>query len=336
VHARSLTIPRLQAGGLNLGYRCSSHCRHCLYACGPHRRDGLPDSPDALHSLLDELKSRAPLASFHIGGGEPFLDVDLLSSVLEGLSDRGLLFDYVETNASWVLSESHARATLERLRALGLNGLLVSASHFHAEFTKPRKTLALIAVARQILAGGVIVWLPDFVPDLASFDQDSRLDLDALIAERGDGFALQVGMRYGVIPGGRGGRLLAAHGFCMDWSDAASGAPCRQRLVSTTHFHVDLAGNYVPGLCGGIVVPLSLVPGEIPMDRFPLLDRIYNQGLESLVTWAMDEHGFTPLDSGYSGACDLCTHVRIHLHDRGSFEELGPPGFYDEKSISGY
>ena len=51
---------------------------------------------------------------------------------------------------------------------------------------------------------------------------------------------------------------------------------------------------------------------------------------------AMDEHGFTPLSSGYSGACDLCTHVRIHLHATGDFEELGPPGFYDEKSISGY
>jgi hypothetical protein len=122
----------------------------------------------------------------------------------------------------------------------------------------------------------------------------------------------------------------------MGWHEAASRAPCHQRLVNTTHFHVDLEGNYVPGLCGGIVLPLSLVPGTIPHGRFPVLDRLHDEGLSSLVTWAVDEHGFTPLDSGYSGACDLCTHVRIHLHSQGTFEELGPPGFYDERSITGY
>ncbi len=329
----TLSIPRLQAGGLNLGYRCSSRCRHCLYACGPHRRDGLADDLD---SLLDELKRRAPLAAFHVGGGEPFLDLDLLSSVLEGFSTRGLLVDYVETNASWVRSEPHARETLTHLRSLGLNGLLVSASHFHAEFVTPRRTLALVAIAREVLPSGVIVWLPDFLSDLASLDPDSRLDLDALIAERGDGFALQVALRYGVIPGGRAGRLLASHGFHMDWPAAAQGAPCRQRLENTTHFHVDLEGNYVPGLCGGIVIPLSLVPGPMPAGRFPVLERLHHQGLSCLVAWAIEEHGFAPLDSGYSGACDLCTHVRIHLHARGTFEELGPSGFYDERSITGY
>jgi len=234
-----------------------------------------------------------------------------------------------------VRSGSHARETLTHLRSLGLHGLLVSASHFHAEFVKPRKTLTLIDVARDVLRG-VIVWLPDFLPDLATLDPDTRLDLEALIAERGDGFALKVALRYGVIPGGRGGRLFAAHGFHMDWPAAAQGAPCRQRLANTTHFHVDLEGNYVPGLCGGIVIPLSLVPGPLPPGRFPVLDRLHDEGLDSLVTWAIEEHGFSPLVSGYSGACDLCTHVRIHLHSCGPFEELGPPGFYDERSISGY
>lgn len=335
MRAGSLTIPRLHAGGLNLGYRCSSRCRHCLYACGPHRDDGLPAGPEAVREILDELESRAPGASLHIGGGEPFLDLDLLCSVLEDLRGRRLGLEYVETNASWARSEDGARETLAGLRSLGLGALLVSASHFHAEFVKPSKTLTLIRLAHEVL-GGVIVWLPDFIRDLASLDQDRRIDLDALIEERGPRFGLEVGMRYGVIPGGRGGRFLASQGHRLPWEQAARRSSCLSRLENTTHFHVDLAGNYVPGLCGGIVLPLSLVPGDVPLGRFPILERILAGGLDGLAGLAISEYGFEPDPEGYAGACDLCTHIRIHLHPRDTFEELGPPGFYDSRSISGY
>jgi hypothetical protein len=45
--------------------------------------------------------------------------------------------------------------------------------------------------------------------------------------------------------------------------------------------------------------------------------------------------GFVPLPT-YAGACDLCTHVRLHLHRTGRYAELGPDGFYDERSIGAY
>ena len=69
-----------------LGYRCPSACRHCLYNAGPHRRDGAPESVTALSELLDELARRAGRARYHIGGGEPFLDLDLLEAAVGGLS----------------------------------------------------------------------------------------------------------------------------------------------------------------------------------------------------------------------------------------------------------
>jgi len=62
-------IGALQGGGLVLGYRCSSRCRHCPYACGPHRRDGDGDD-QALEQVLDLLAERGPGARYHIGRGE--------------------------------------------------------------------------------------------------------------------------------------------------------------------------------------------------------------------------------------------------------------------------
>ena len=115
-----LNIPPLLSGGLNLGYRCSSKCRHCLYACGPHRRDGEGDSPNALDEILDMLVERAPGALYHIGGGEPFLDVVRLRRCVALMMQRRLTLEYVETNAFWAKSPEIAEQVLGELAEAGL------------------------------------------------------------------------------------------------------------------------------------------------------------------------------------------------------------------------
>ena len=74
----SLDIGTLHGGGIVLGYRCPSRCRHCLYDSGPHRDDGKPSAAE-LDRLLDLLAERGPRARYHVGGGEPMLDRGLLS-----------------------------------------------------------------------------------------------------------------------------------------------------------------------------------------------------------------------------------------------------------------
>ena len=138
--AHTLNIGRLLGGGIVLGYACSCRCRHCLYNAGPRRRDGKP-SPEALSKLLDTLTERAKGARFHIGGGEPFLDLPLLKLAINGMAERGLALDYVETNAMWLTDRDKGVAVLSELASLGLRSLLVSVSPFHAEFVPPRKTL---------------------------------------------------------------------------------------------------------------------------------------------------------------------------------------------------
>jgi hypothetical protein len=324
----ALAIGALQGGGLVLGYRCPSHCRHCLYGCGPHRRDGEGD----LEAVLDLLAARAPGARYHVGGGEPFLDLERLERAIAGLAGRGLALDYVETNAAWVRDADHAAATLERLARAGLDCVLVSLSPFHAEFVPLARTLALVAAAEAVLPGGAFVWIPELRHDLAGQAPGQRLDLDAFLAARGDDYARRLAARYGLVPAGRAGRFLHDHGVRRPWREVAGAAECRARLRDTTHFHVDLAGQYVPGLCAGLVLPLAEVPGEIDLARYPILAALVRGGPAALVELALPQ-GFTPEET-YASACDLCTHARFFLHGRGDFAELGPPGFYDPRSVA--
>jgi len=331
----TLHIGPLLGGGLVLGWRCSSWCRHCLYAAGPHRRDGEPESEEALDALLDELARKGPHARYHIGGGEPFLQRGLLARAISGFRSRELALEYVETNASWVRSDSQARRVLAELCEQGLGCVLVSLSPFHAEFIPLRKTLTLVEAARRELPGGAFVWIPEFLNDLNTSPKSKPIDLESLLAEKGDAYATRLAARYGLVPAARAGRFLRRHGPIRPWRVVARDANCRRRLESTSHFHVDGRGAYVPGLCAGLTLPLAEVPGEVSLDDSPILRALVDGGPAELVTLAM-EQGFSP-EVGYSSACDLCTDVRAFLFDRnpGRYHELGPEGFYEERSLRG-
>jgi hypothetical protein len=327
----TLRIGPLRAGGIVLGYRCPSRCRHCLYACGPHRTDGAGGGDQAVEELLDELGRRGAHAVYHIGGGEPFLDTARLGTVVAGMRARGLALTYVETNASWVKSQAHAETTLADLAVKGLRCVLVSVSPFHAEHVPLGRARTLIEAARRTLPDGAFVWIAEFLDELSAESDSLPLDLDAWLRDRGDAFALELGDRYGLIPAGRAGRFLYEHGQRRPWQELAETTSCAERLQDTTHFHVDLDRRYVPGLCAGLVLPLAEVPGEIDLARYPLVAALARGGLGALVELAQKQ-GFVP-NERYSAPCDLCTHARIFLAPRG-YAELGPPGFYDERSIA--
>lgn len=331
----SLVIPPLSGGGIAVGWRCTSRCRHCLYGCGPHRRDGLIREGRSLDGLLDTLAHRTPHAALHVGGGEPFHDLPLLVEVVSGVVERGLRLEYVETNAAWVRGRDHASRTLEMLAEHGLRSLLVSASLFHAEFVPPGRTLALVEAASRVM-DAVIVWLPEQLTEISTLPRSERFDLERTILERGQPWLASVAADYGVIAGGRGGRLYASAGACHDWTAIPSSPTCAERLASTSHFHVDLSGCYVPGLCAGIVLPLECVPGEIDLEGRVVLGRLLEGGVRELAEWAVRDEGFVPDPGGYSGPCDLCTHVRTHLARSGDYPELGPAGFYDVRSVPGF
>lgn len=160
-------INKLRSGGLITNYFCSSSCGHCLYNCSPHWEKRYID-PDTVRKNLKKIRSLR-CRSVHIGGGEPLLRPEKLITVLEVASEVGVAIEYVETNSSWYKDKESAETLLARLRAKGLNTLLVSISPFHNEQIPFSSVQGVIEAAKR--AGvGIFPWIDDFIPDLSSFD----------------------------------------------------------------------------------------------------------------------------------------------------------------------
>ncbi len=75
-----LLVERLGGGGVIVNYYCSSACLHCLVASSPGWRKDYLDV--GMAETVFGTVLRMGCRSVHIGGGEPFLDVDGLVGVI--------------------------------------------------------------------------------------------------------------------------------------------------------------------------------------------------------------------------------------------------------------
>ena len=109
----------------------------------------------------------------------------------------------------------------------------------------------------------------------------------------------------------------------------AAGGGCTE-LGSTDHFHIDLHGRYIPGLCSGLAIAQEDLGSPLDAARYPLITLLFQEGAKGLLAWATAERGFVPRGSGYLHKCDLCDHIRrflvTEMGDRSP--ELHPLGFY--------
>ncbi len=322
-------IPRLISGGLIANYACPSACRHCLYNCGPGREKDYITAEAAEESLraVRALGCRA----VHIGGGEPLLRPAELGAVLDAARRAGVAVDYVETNASWFQDPGSAAALLSGLRGKGLHTLLVSISPFHNEHIPFSRTLGAMEACR---AAGVRLfpWVADFVRDLSGLDPARPHALAEYEARYGRGYLRGIPGRYWIQLGGRAldcfRPVLRRKTLAQVLREGDGG--CGRRLADTSHFHVDLFGNYVPGLCAGLAVRLGDAGRRLDAAAYPLLNRLASRGVRGLLEMAQAEFGFAPGREGYLNACDLCDEIRRFLFARGydGSAELAPAGFY--------
>lgn len=325
----SLTIRRLQAGGVITNYDCLSSCGHCLYRCGPHR------PPDYIEeeTLRQAVEVMAGLGcrSVHVGGGEPFAQPDKLADMLALAAELGLGIEYVETNSSWFSDLESACDLLEELRALGLGSLLVSVSPFHNAKIPFRKVRGVLEACRRTRLHP-FVWVPGFIDEIAALGEDETHKLGEFERRYGPDYLTGIPGRYWVHFGGRAlstfARAFPSESAAEILKDNPHG--CRE-LTRTEHFHIDLYGNYVPGLCAGLAIRMHDLGSPLDPDRYPLLVLLYERGIRGLHELATSEHGFQPRERGYIAKCDLCDHIRRHLAGLGLYgEELRPAGFYGE------
>ena len=324
-------IKRLVSGGLITNYFCASSCRHCLYNCSPQWEKSYI-RPQTAEKNLATIR-RLGCASVHIGGGEPLLRPDALGDVLKIAGKVGVSVEYVETNSSWFKDPDSAMAMLVKLRKQGLQTLLVSISPFHNEFIPFSRIQGVIKAARQ--AGiGIFPWISDFIADLSKLDANKTHSIKEYEERFGRDYLKCLLQRYWIHMGGRAletYRPYLAEKSAREICDENRGG-CAAELLNTRHFHLDLFGNYIPGLCSGLSIKREDLGKTLPEEGYPVLNTLFQEGIRGLFRMAKEKFNYAPAQNRYISKCDLCTEIRtlfVHDNSGGPFE-LNPKEFYEQ------
>lgn len=322
------SIRHLESGGLITNYYCTSRCRHCLYACSPRWEKKYIDD-DTTRKNFEKIRSLG-CRSVHIGGGEPFLDQEGLKRVIRIAQEMRVGVDYVETNSSWHHKRHSTCALLKELKALGLSTLLVSMSPFHNEYIPFSKVKG---VSEACLTAGLSAfpWIREFYREMDSFDDSVPHQLSEYRSKFGSDYLQRIPSRYWIH---LGGRALATFRDVLERADyqvvLASNRKGCSELKDVSHFHLDLFGNYIPGLCSGLAIARDDLGAPIRPEEYPILSILFHSGINGLYNLACEEHGFAASER-YLSKCHLCFEIRRFLVIEKNIQtrELQPRSFYE-------
>lgn len=324
-----LFIKSLSSGGVITNYHCVSRCGHCLYNCGPHRnKDYLdPDLAEKIFTVIATFGCR----SVHIGGGEPLLNPAKLLAVLDSARKVGIKIDYVETNSAWFVDLKKAQSLLKNLQDLDVYTILVSISPFHNAFVPFDRVMGVIEACRQMNMN-VFPWVNAFVRDLSRLDTHSTHTMEEFKAAYGKNYLKCIPDRYWIHLGGRALETFQSvyPQYSLEQILAQSPASCARALSDTSHFHFDLYGNYIPGLCSGLALDMNDLKAGLPAGKYTLLDQLTATGVRGLFKFASRTYNYVPSKRTFLNHCDLCTDIRnflLHLKTE-IFPELEPEDFY--------
>lgn len=325
---KELAIKRLHAGGVITNYYCTSACGHCLYYCSPRWKKEYIDR-ESLSRILQKIKSLG-CHSVHIGGGEPFLNPDGLEMVIEVASSLRVNIEYVETNSSWFKGRESAVEILSSLRKRGLTTLLISMSPFHNEHIPFYRVKGVIEACREANIN-IFPWISEFYPEIDAFDDRATHTLSEYETKYGRDYVSRIPSRYWIHFGGRALKTFARFYGTMDYQEilASNKGGCRE-LLDVSHFHIDLFGNYIPGLCSGLAISYEDLGDGLSPQEYPFLNTLYTNGIAGFFDLAASEYGFEP-SRDYMSKCDLCFEIRRYLVLRVSVnsKEMQPIGFYE-------
>ncbi|MDR2178544.1 MAG: radical SAM protein [Treponema sp.] len=309
----------LYHGGIMVNYRCNAACRHCLYACSPTRGAGYAGRK-TMREICAVLR-RGGIGSVHVGGGEPFLNIEGLLMAVRELAAAGISLDYVETNGFWAADVKEARETLRALAGEGVHSLCVSLDPFHAEYVPYGLPLRLAELCDEE-GMGYFLWKQQFLRPLSRLTDSSAHSREELEARLRPGYIGDTARSYGVRLGGRAVNIEEEYGPSHSLAELLGGAakhsPCGD-LLSTGHFHVDQDAYFIPPGCTGLRFPLAEAVDGIPAGKYPVFETLYEGGPAALLDFAGDR-GFVP-EKNYPSLCNLCFHIRAFLSEEG-FAEL--------------
>jgi hypothetical protein len=177
----------------------------------------------------------------------------------------------------------------------------------------------------------IFPWIMDFYSDVNAFDDRKKHAMEEYTDRYGPTYLTQLPSRYWIHFGGRALETFSdVFGMKPYQKILSSNQGGCFELANVSHFHLDLFGNYIPGLCSGLSIHRDDLGYEVSPERYPLVHTLFFKGINGLFDLVSGEHGFKPSER-YLSKCHLCLDLRRHLVlDReGAYPELQPLGFYE-------
>ena len=199
-------------------------------------------------------------------------------------------------------------------------------SPFHNEYIPFYKVKGVIDACRKTSVQ-VFPWIMEFYREIDSFDDRQTHTNEEYSDKFGKDYFRHIPLRYWIHLGGRAIDTYREIFPLKALTEVLNCGPCRE-LSETGHFHIDLYGNYVPGLCTGLAVQMEDLGKELAQEKYPVINMLYSKGIKAFVEYATDI-GFVPQDR-YLNKCHLCNHVRSFLVNEKKVDsaELKPVGYY--------
>lgn len=310
-------------------YRCTIACRHCLFGSAPDR----PDAVMSRQLAVDALAMLHDLGRVvHIAGGEAMIYWPELAAVMAEACRRGTQPHFVETNASFAVTDALARERLSFLKDHGLVGIYLSADAFHQEWVPPERVRRVRDMAVELF-GAPNVFRADVtdvqLADYAAIGRDPvRREEYARAAYR----PMLVGTAYDQLR-----HLYAEHALAElplqrsnyrgEQATRGCGLELDERIWEV---HVDPYGN-IQTNCGVI---LGRVAGGTVREAMarggqhanPLVRLLIAEGPFGLADYAHKRFGYTVPERAVS-RCSLCYETRRFLRTFHP-ETFGPAEIY--------
>jgi len=322
------------SGGLILSYKCTSECKHCMYACSSSWKSEWISKKD-LEKILQQLTNRIKKSPFseininyglHFTGGEPFLNFELLIEAVKMAKKFNIPSIFVETNCFWCINDEIVKEKFLQLHDSGLNGVLLSVNPFILEYVPFERIEKAFKISKKIFGENVIVYQSFFYKDFKRLGIKNKLSFKEYLQK--SPFSLYY---MELLPMGRAAYQLS-YLYKKFPAKYFFGLSCHEELTREWHIHIDNYCNYIPGYCAGISLGdarnlNSLIQG-IELHDKPILNALITD-LKNLYEFAVKEFNYKELSDGYISKCHLCVDIRRHIANQtDEFKELKPKEFY--------
>jgi len=300
-------MPKERYIELDVTYKCSAACLHCIFASSP-RKGGLMPVDDA-RQYLEEIKSMGLSGrDVIVTGGEALLFYDHVLAIIRAAAQVGMApIRSIQSNGSWCTSDDLTRARMVELRDAGLGGMFFSCDPLHQQFVPIERVRRGARIASEV-----------FGADHVSVNRD-RLDGDTMptveeyIAAMADSPPVMVARAAWAL-GDRMPTILLEEILDMN----CRGGKQDLDPSSVWQINVDAYGYVSSWICSGIVLgnaletPLSEIILRPLAEQPALVQEVVARGPGAMLPMAA-EHGFMPR-ARYAGKCHLCWHIREQIH----------------------